>query len=268
MWRNQVDTGKINPFRPVYLEISEDEILKMLDRQPSFGMYKDNYIITGIPVDKEINRYTADAKFQLSIRHRLTKTVLPFNSFLTLTYTQKSFWDLFADSAPFKDTNYNPGLTLSKPFIRKNKLEGMLLFALEHESNGKDSVSSRSCNYFTLTGVYFFNASLSVQAKLWAGWLGMENKDIYSKYRGYGMIAANYRTVNDRFWVSAVINPREKFGNFNTQLELNIKLAPKANQYLFFQWYQGYGESLLDYKLYTSMLRVGVCIKPPLRNIY
>lgn len=268
MWKNQLDTSKNDFKRPMYLEISEAEVLRLFDRQPSFGMYRDNYFVTGIPTNKEIDKHTADAKFQISIRQRLTKTVLPFNSFLMLTYTQKSFWDIYEESAPFGDTNYNPGLTLVKPFIHQNKLHGMLSFAFEHESNGKDSVDSRSCNYFVLTGVYFFNASLSVQGKIWAGWLGNENKNLYSKYRGYGLVAMNYRTINDKFWVSAVINPREKIGNFNTQLELNLKLSPKANQYLFVQWYQGYGESLLDYDQYTSMIRAGICIKPPLRNLY
>ena len=64
------------------------------------------------------------------------------------------------------------------------------------------------------------------------------------------------------------INPRKKFGDFNMQLELNFKLNSKSNQYLLVQWYQGYGDSLLDYNKYSSMIRVGICIKPPLRNLY
>jgi len=270
MWKNQVesDTSKITLKKPVYLKISENEVLNLFNRQPSFGMYRDNYIITGIPIGKEINRFTTDVKFQISIQQRLTKSVLPLKSFLMLTYTQKSFWDLYADSAPFTDNNYNPGLTLVKPIISKEKLRGMALFALEHESNGKDSTDSRSTNYFVLTGIYFFNESISVQGKLWAGWLGNENKDLYSKYRGYGLFVLNYRSIKDKFWISAVINPRGKIGNFNTQLELNFKLHPKENQYFFIQWYNGYGESMIKYKQYTSMLRIGICMKPPLRNLY
>ena len=99
------------------------------------------------------------------------------------------------------------------------------------------------------------------------GWYGKENKDLY-KHRGYSLIALNYRSFNDKFWISAIINPREKFGNFNTQLEFNYKLNPKMNQYLFIQWYNGYGEGLLEYDKYTSMLRVGISIKPPMRNLY
>jgi phospholipase A1 len=275
MWQHQLDTVKVGFTKPMYLQISEEEILKLFDRQPSFGMYKDNYIVTGIPANERTNKNTADVKFQISVCQRLTKTILPFNTFLLLTYTQKSFWDVYKKSSPFGDSNYNPGLGLIKPVILNNQLRGMASIAFEHESNGKDSLESRSWNYFVLSGVYFFNAVFSAHAKIWAGFLSKGkpelgeggNPDLY-KYRGYGLVTFNYRSLNDKFWVSAVLNPRNNFRGLNTQLELNFKLGAKSNQYLFVQWYDGYCESLLEYKRYKSMLRVGFCIKSPIRNFY
>ncbi|MDR3140944.1 MAG: phospholipase A [Tannerellaceae bacterium] len=198
-----------------------------------------------------------------------------YNTFLMLTYTQKSFWEIYRKSSPFGDNNYNPGLTFVKPVIYKNQLRGVAGISFEHESNGKDSVESRSWDYLALSGVYFFNASFSIQAKVWAGILsqpdkdygGGGNPDLY-EYRGYGLIALNYRSLKDKFRAAAIINPRTKFGNVNIQLEVNLKLNPKANQYFFVQWYNGYGESLLEYNRYTSMIRAGICIKPPLRDFY
>lgn len=227
MWRNQIDTGKINIKKPLYLEISKEKVLELFDKQPSFGMYHDNYFITGIPTNKGVSKYTADAKFQISIRQRLTKTVLPFNSFLMLTYTQKSFWDIYEQSAPFADNNYNPGLSLIKPVIDKNRLKGMITLSFEHESNGKDSLDNRSWNYFTMSGIYFFNLHFYGQAKLWYGWSGEENADLLD-YRGYGLIALNYRSFSDKFGVSFVVNPCKKI--VNTQLELTFKPNKKANQ--------------------------------------
>jgi phospholipase A1 len=275
MWKQQLDTGRVNYNKPLYLRIGKDEILKMLDSQPSFGMYKDNYIISGVPTGEAINKYTADVKFQISVRQLLTKTVLPFNTFLMLTYTQKSFWEIYRKSSPFEDNNYNPGLVFVKPVIRKNQLTGVAAVSFEHESNGRDSLASRSWDYLTVSGIYFFNATFSLQAKVWAGIPGQPdedyggggNPDLY-KYRGYGLIALNYRSLKDKFRVSAIINPRTKFGNVNTQLEVNIKLSPKFNQYFFVQWYSGYAEGLLEYNRYTSMIRAGICIKPPLRELY
>jgi phospholipase A1 len=157
IWRNQQDTSGTNLTRPFYLEINDfDNTLKLIDRQPSFSMYKDNYVITGVPLNRGINKYTADIKFQLSIRQRLTKAVLPYNTFLMLTYTQKSFWDVYVKSSPFKDNNYNPGLSLVKPVIYRNHLYGVATLAFEHESNGKERLDSRGWNYFVLSGLYLY----------------------------------------------------------------------------------------------------------------
>jgi Outer membrane phospholipase A len=263
----QLNDSSKNIRNSAYLQISEDQLIRLFDKQPSFGMYRDNYVVSGIPTNTKINNHTSDAKFQFSIRQRLTKSVLPLKTFLMLIYTQKSFWNVYENSAPFADNNYNPGLLLVKPIIQNNELKGIGTFSIEHESNGRDSIYSRSWNYIVLSGVYFFNAKISLQTKFWYGLLASENSDLYS-YKGYGFIAINYRTENDKFWLSAIINPNATFSNINTQVELNFKPNYNANQYFFLQWYNGYAESLLDYKEYSSMIRIGICIKPPMRNFY
>ena len=45
-------------------------------------------------------------------------------------------------------------------------------------------------------------------------------------------------------------------------MEFNWKLTKKGNQYLFLQYYNGYGENLLDYNKFHNRLRVGFVIKP------
>ncbi|MDE6028248.1 MAG: phospholipase A, partial [Muribaculaceae bacterium] len=73
----------------------------------------------------------------------------------------------------------------------------------------------------------------------------------------------------------AVTTPNKKFGwaltlvkrkgwnlNFNTILEFNWKIWQQDNQYLFVQYYNGYGENMLDYNVFHSRLRVGLVIKP------
>jgi len=265
----KTDSIKANWRKPNYLPINQSEILENFRKEPSFGIFHDNYFITGVPINKEINNSTADVKFQISIRQLLFKKLLPRNQILALTYTQKSFWNIYEKSAPFADNNYNPGLLLTKPIIHNGTLIGLSSIAFEHESNGReDGIDNRSCNYFVLTGVYFFNELFSTQIKIWGGWLTDENKDLFSRYRGNGLIAINYRSQNDRFWCSAVINPRDRFKSYNTQMEVNYKTSNNSNQYIFLQWYNGYGESLLEYNQYSSMIRVGICIKPYLRNYF
>lgn len=45
-------------------------------------------------------------------------------------------------------------------------------------------------------------------------------------------------------------------------LEAAFRLTKKRNQYICIQYYNGYGESLLDYNVFSGYIRVGVVIKP------
>ena len=254
-------------YKPYKLNISKKKFLNLLNESPSFGLGKDNYFVTGVPVNKQITKHSSDAKYQISIRQRLTKTVLPYNTYLLLTYTQKAFWSIYEDSSPFKDINYNPTLGLSKPVFLDDKLIGMVSALAEHESNGRDSTYSRSWNYFSLSGIYIFNSKINFQGKIWIPFVGKDNKDLLD-YRGYGQFVVNYLNTNRKIRISLVLNPVKGYKSINTTLDINFKINKNANQYLFFQFYNGYAEGLLNYKEYTSMIRIGICIKQRSLTIY
>ncbi|HBL32651.1 MAG TPA: phospholipase [Porphyromonadaceae bacterium] len=256
---------KITIVRPSYRYIGEKDFNESMNKQPNFGMYKDNYFITGIPLAGKINKHTADAKFQISIKQRLMKNILPYNTYLMLTYTQKSFWNIYEKSSPFIDLNYNPGIAIIRPILHDNKFKGIILFSLEHESNGKDSTASRDWNFVTLSGSVFFNEQITIQPKLWIGLPGKENKDLFD-YRGYGSLTVAYRSRNDHMGFSATLNPSAKF--LNTQFEVSFRASKKSNQFLFIQWFNGYGESLMDYNQHVSMFRVGICLKPFMKSVF
>ncbi len=167
------------------LNIDEEDIVKFVDARPAFGgVYRDTYFTTGVPLNRTIDKNTADVLFQISVRHRLTRSRLPFNTFLYLTYTQKSFWNLYAESAPFRDTNYNPALGLGKYIIHNNTLKGATFFQIEHESNGKDGDDSRSWNMISFSMRYFFNLQLAFGGRAWIPIVdGSKNKDLVD-YRG------------------------------------------------------------------------------------
>lgn len=267
LWQQTVDSTNAHFFKAQYLNIDKAQLFDLFDNLPSFGIFRDNYFSTGVPTNQTIKNNTADVKYQISVLQRLTKSILPFNTSLMLSYSQKSFWNVYENSSPFSDNNYNPGLMLMRPVLHKNQLMGLAMIAFEHESNGLDSLKSRSWNYLTVSGVYFFNASFSVQVKAWAGKMGTGNDDLY-KYKGYGLLAINFRDLNDRFGCSLIVNPTSDISRVNTQFELNFRPNKNSNQYLFLQWYNGYAEGLLAYREYSSMVRIGICIKPPMRSFY
>lgn len=77
-------------------------------------------------------------------------------------------------------------------------------------------------------------------------------------------------TLTKRLVGSIILTKRKGWNpfNFNTILEFSYKLFNNENQYLFVQYYNGYGEGLLDYKVFKSQLRVGICIKPQFFSEY
>ncbi len=114
-------------------EFNADSILRRFDDLPAFNIFKDNYFVAGTDVFGKHNSNTSDAKFQISIGHRLTDSRLPFRTYLFLTYSQIAIWDVFKKSFPFRDINYNPGIGLGKALIYNNKVLGALLLQFEHE---------------------------------------------------------------------------------------------------------------------------------------
>ena len=67
-----------------------DSIRAELDSRPYFSLYKDIYFVGGTVLGGKPTQYNSDVKFQISFQQRLTKSVLPWNSYLYLFYTQKA----------------------------------------------------------------------------------------------------------------------------------------------------------------------------------
>lgn len=237
---------------------------------PAFSIYKDNYIVTGFSVTGEkIDKNSSDAKFQISLRHRLYKGKLPWDTYLFFTYTQKSFWDIYKRSAPFTETNYNPTLGFGRNFIRDGRIVGMGMLQFEHESNGRDSIWSRSWNKISLTGIYALNERFALQAKLWIPIMVADENHNLACYSGFGQAAVTYHSESRRFTASALMIKRAGWiFNANWQLEVAYKIFRKDEQYLFMQLYSGYGESMINYNRFTRYLRVGIVIKPGTLTIF
>ncbi|SBW01034.1 conserved exported hypothetical protein [uncultured Dysgonomonas sp.] len=255
-------------FKRVTIYRSEKEILDAIDKIPPFGIYKDNFFITGIPLNQKITNNTADAMFQISIRHRLTKSILPFGTFAYLTYTQKSFWNIYAESSPFRDTNYNPGVGLAKVILHKNRLLGVAFIQIKHESNGREKEESRSWNYLSLAAKYYINPQFNISGEFWLPYVdGDNNKDLLD-YKGLGQINVSLTDARQKWWLEMQLNQRKGFGNINTIASIAFKVSKSSNQYLFLRFQDGYGDSLLDYNKYSMNVRIGMCIKPDFYSIY
>lgn len=268
-----VAVGASNAGAQIVAEKSEvidtDSLRRDFDNQPYFGLYKDNYFTFGVPIGQPITKHSSNVKFQISISQRLTKSTLPWNTYLFLFYTQKVFWNVLENSMPMTDLNFNPGIGLVKPLFVKNRFIGKLMLLVEHESNGRDGVKSRSWNKISLGANIMIDPNFVVHGKVWIPIVdGMYNKDILD-YSGIYQVGTSFFTPDRRFGASVTLVKRRGWSlNYNTIIELNYRLFRRDNQYLFMQYYNGYGEGMLDYKQFHSMLRVGIVIKPKIFSDY
>lgn len=240
-----------------------DSLINKFDALPSFGMYKDNYLVVGSQMFEKPDEYNSDAKFQVSIRNRLTNSTLPFKTYLFLTYTQKAFWDVFQESFPFRDLNYNPTLGIGKALVRNNRFLGTITMQFEHESNGKNGLDSRSWNKVSFATYLTMDDRWTFQSKLWIPIVDSgNNKDIVD-YAGWGFVSMDYSSPKQKYNVSCVVTKRGGVNlNANVELNFSIRLFSDDNQFLYVQYYNGYGESMLDYNRYHQRFRVGILLRP------
>ena len=250
-------------------KFNSDSIRHEFDNGPYFTLFKDNYFTAGIPIGQKITGDNSDVKFQVSIAQRLTKSTLPFHTYLFLAYSQKTFWNVFEESMPMRDLNFNPGIGLSKLLIVKDRLIGKATLMVEHESNGRDGLASRSWNRISLSANIYIDPNIMIHGKAWIPIVDGENNRDLLDYYGLYQTGVVLTTTNRRFGFSVLLTKRKGWNlNYNTVIELNYRLFKKDNQFLFVQYYNGYGENLIDYNEYHSRLRVGIVIKPKIFSEY
>ena len=204
-------------------KIDVDSIINDFDSRPAFGIYKDTYFVGGTALNHKPTEFNSDVKFQISFRHRLTKSILPLHSHLFLQYSQKAIWNVFEESLPFHDLNFNPGIGI----------QNLVVY------NGE---------------VYF---------KTWIPIIdGQQNKDIL-KYCGIFQTGTQFISADRRWVADVTFVKRQGWNlNFNTILNVGFRFSKRDNQYLMLHFYDGYGENLLDYNKYHCRLRIGLLIRP------
>jgi phospholipase A1 len=243
--------------------LTRDQVYDTIMEMPSFSSYQDNYFMSGVPTNKAITKDNSDIKYQIGFKQMVSRATLPLNSYLFITYAQKAFWNVYRDSSPFEEINFNPGVGIGKPvFNKEGYIFGLTELKFEHESNGRDSIASRSWN--RITGA--FHAPLGrrtmLSVKAWVPITYTENHPDLLDYVGLGEIKVEHTIISEK--LIADITVRKGLdgwkGSASTRVLYRL-FNNSGNQYLMLEWFAGYAESLIDYNKYSSMVRLGYVIK-------
>lgn len=243
--------------------------------QPEFDLltfHRTNYFASGFTKETQV-------KFQFSIKYDLWPNRAGHN--LYFAYTQKSLWDLWKASSPFRENNYNPELFY---LFRHQPFDGAFAgcrlvseqMGIDHESNGSGASASRSWNrVFAATSAECRDEErrfVGWGAKLWLPFGTSDNSDI-TDYAGYGEVQLRFGAANDKRWWGTgevVLTGRKGTGtNGSVQAELiwRPSLSAKFTElvrfapYLFAQAFSGQGETLLRYDRTDHSVRIGLALR-------
>lgn len=208
-----------------------------------------------------------EAKFQISLKTMLLDNIFMNNDSLHFAFTGTSYWQIYNKdiSSPFRETNYEPEIFWAAPINWRpfNVDATVLSLGFNHQSNGQTGTLSRSWNRLFANFIWE-SENFVYSFKPWYRVPedakdtpddpeGDDNPDI-EKYLGNFEFTTIYRYGDYEFTTMFRNNLRsENRGAF--QLDWTFPLLRNVRGYV--QYFNGYGENLIDYNARTQRIGFG-----------
>lgn len=243
----------ITPSRPNYI------LYTVMDdaNQAPFLPYTDD----PSPVQDE------EMQFQVSIKAPVWRHMFGTNLDTYVSYTARSQWQLFNDdfSSPFRETNYEPEIYIQD--YTDYDVLGLtvthLALGFNHQSNGQVDRYSRSWNRIMAKGGLSITDDLALFARAWYRIPedddDDDNPNMY-RYFGYGDVRAIWAPNRNTF--TAMLRP----GTEHTSFELTWSYPISKVFRIYAQYYNGYGETLLDYAYDMERFGIGIALNDYLQR--
>jgi len=215
-----------------------------------------NYEIYNIPAS-DFDR--VEIKFQFSFKIPVVEGLLGTRADLYAAYSNLSFWQAYNRqiSSPFRETIHEPEMFLVVPndwglFGWKNSV---MQFGAVHQSNGQGGYLSRSWNRLYANFIFEKdNFLLGVKPWYRVPENNDDNPDI-NHFMGHYELTGIYKRGEQTFSLMAR-NLLKDDGLTTLQLDWSFPLYQRWRGYV--QYFDGYGESLVDYDAKSKRIGFGV----------
>ncbi|MEH6464878.1 MAG: phospholipase A [Shewanella psychromarinicola] len=220
--------------------------------------------------DEDFNIDNLEAKFQISFKFPIMYNVFGDNGHLFFAYTNQSYWQVYNEdaSSPFRETNHEPEVFML--FNNDWKIGGFtnsfLGIGAVHQSNGQTNQLSRSWNRIYGSAV-FDRGPFALGLRVW--WRlpedekeninvakGDDNPDI-NRYMGNFELTGVYGLNEHRFTMLLRNNLRD---TNRGAVELTWSYPVIGTLRIYTQYFNGYGESLIDYNHHNQRVGIGIAL--------
>jgi len=212
-----------------------------------------------------------EVKYQLSLKVPIYNNFSDSDQAIYMGFTLQSYWQFYNKdiSSPFRETNYEPELFWINFLDDENVLWGdemAVVLGISHQSNGRSQPNSRSWNRLYANFIWENNGFV-FSFKPWyrlpeddkptpLDAKGDDNPDIH-KYMGYFEFSGVYRYEEHEFGFMT----RNNLNSDNRgaiQLDWSFPIWGRLRGYA--QYFNGYGESLIDYDADIQRFGVGILL--------
>ena len=209
-----------------------------------------------------------EAKYQISVKFPLYLQDENVSG-LYFGFTAVSFWQVYNGkiSKPFRETNYEPEIFYS--FQNELNIFGFefnqIQLGFNHQSNGQSGARSRSWNRLFASAL-FSDSNAFYYVKAWYripedtkrdinDTNGDDNPDI-TNFLGH--VELGVGTKLGEFDLLTLVRNNLKLNDNKGSIELNLSYTLSDRYNLLLQYFNGYGDSLIDYNRHQQRIGLGV----------
>jgi len=238
-----------------------------------------NYILPFGYTEQDYKSYVAsdiygqkEAQLQVSFKINIANDFFGLGEKYYLAYSQRSFWQIYEHSSPFRESNYNPEMFVVFPVTEDNSKLNLrsVTLAYSHLSNGQGQTHNEELYTYAyedpnnrsrgMDNLYvnfrFQNKTLITDIKVWTPPIEKkeksDNPDIMD-YLGYAKLKFTYFWGNNMISLMGRGNPKKGKG----AAEVTYSYPLVNGSYFYAKVFSGYGESLIDYNNHITKFSLG-----------